>query len=157
LEEKPHALVELAALLEQQAFVRDLLRQALAEAVLVARQQALAVEDAAALELGQLALEVDAFAVEGPRQLPAMELPAEHGGDLHHALGRRPEPVEPRRDHLLHRARDADLLERAGELPRAAVRDPVALLDERAHDLPGAAGAAPGPGAEEALEPAGQR
>src|SRR6266702_3362946 len=49
LEQERHALVELAALLQEQAFVGDLLRQALAEAVLVARQQALPVEDAAAL------------------------------------------------------------------------------------------------------------
>src|SRR5206468_10823706 len=129
----------------------------LAEAVFVARQQALAVEDAAALELGQLALEVDALAVEDTRQLVAVELPADHGGDLRDALGRRPEPVEPRRDHLLHRARDADLVDGAGELPRAAVRDPIALLDERAGALLDAEAAAPGPGDQEAVETAGPR
>src|SRR5438552_4109653 len=79
LEEERDALVELAALLQEQALVGDLLRQALAEAVLVARQQALAVENAAALELGQLALEVDALAVEDAHQLAAVELAAEHG------------------------------------------------------------------------------
>src|SRR5439155_14831277 len=147
---------ELAALLQEQALVGDLLRQALTEAVLVARQQALAMEDAAALELRQLALEVDALAVEDVRQLIAVELPADHRGDLRHALGRRPEPVEPRGDHLLHRARDADLVDGARELPPAAVRDQVALLDERAGDLLDAEGAALGLGDQEALEVAGQ-
>src|SRR5207247_4291982 len=86
LEEERHALVELAALLQEQALVGDLLRQTLAEAVLVAREQALAVEDAAALELGQLALEVDTLAVEDGRQLVAVELPPDHRGNLRHPL-----------------------------------------------------------------------
>src|SRR5207247_11304473 len=104
LEEVPDALVELPTLLQEQALVRHLLRQALPEAILVAREHALAVEAAALLELGELAVEVDALALEERGQLVATELAAEHGRHLHDALGRRAETVEPGGDALLPRA-----------------------------------------------------
>ena len=114
--------MQLAALLEQQAVVRDLLRQALAEAVLVVGEQALAVDDAAPAELGELAVDVDLLRRQQLRELAAAELAAEHGGDLHHALRRRAEPVEPRGDHLAHRAGDEDLLDRTGQMRAVARR-----------------------------------
>ena len=64
LEQRADALVQLAALLQQQSLVGDLLRQALAEAELVARQRRLAMHQAAPLELRQLALDVDAVVRE---------------------------------------------------------------------------------------------
>src|SRR5215475_9569946 len=83
LQQGPDALVQLAALLQQQPLVGDLLREALAEAVLVAREEALPVEEASLLERGHLAVDVDALALEQRRELVPAELSAEHGRYLH--------------------------------------------------------------------------
>src|SRR5207253_654427 len=54
LEEEADALVELTSLLEQQALVRDLLGEALAEPVLVGGEEMLTMKDAPLLEVAQL-------------------------------------------------------------------------------------------------------
>src|SRR5262249_15466037 len=51
LQEERDPLVQLAPLPQEQPLIGDLLREALAEAILVACQEVLAVEDAAALQL----------------------------------------------------------------------------------------------------------
>ena len=118
LQQKPDALVQLAPLPDQQPLVRDLLRQALAEPVLVGREHALAMNDAALLELAQLRGDVEPLVGEQLLEPRTAELAPEHGGDLGHSLGLGPEPIEPGGEHLLHRARNADLLDR----PRQAAR-----------------------------------
>src|SRR4029077_15289632 len=60
LEQRADAVVQLAALLQEESLVGDLLRQALAEAELVNRQRRLAMHEPAPLELRQLARDVDA-------------------------------------------------------------------------------------------------
>src|SRR5262249_20857770 len=94
-EERRDALVELAALAEEKAFVCGLRREALAEAVLVARDDALRVEDAALLEPRERAGDVDALARKEVRELIAPELPPEHRRDLDDALRRRRQTIEP--------------------------------------------------------------
>ena len=137
LEKPTDAVVQLAALAEQQALVGDLLRQALAEAELVAGEQALAVDDAAFLERRELELDVDRLAGEELDELLAVELPAEHGGDLHDALRLRSEPVEARSDQLLDGPRHADLVDRTRETDLAVAPQQVSLLDQRPGDLLG--------------------
>ena len=112
LEQRADALVELAALLQEQPLVRHLLRQALAEAELVARERGLAMHQAASLELREHGLGVDPLAGQHRLELPATELAPEHGGDLDDALGLGREGVEARRDDLLHRAGDGQIGQR---------------------------------------------
>src|SRR5262249_40766136 len=136
LEERADALVQLPPLLQQQPLVGHLLREALAEAELVARERGLAVHESAALELGQLALHVDAVVGEQRGKLTSPELASEDGGHLHDALGARAETVEARRDHLLHGAGNREVGQRARQRDIASRgRDEVALLEQPAHDL----------------------
>src|SRR5688572_9716884 len=93
-EEKADALVEQATLAEEEALVGDVLREALAEAVLVAREDVLAVDEAAPLELLELVADVDALLGEERGELAPRELAAEDGGDLEHALPGRAQAVE---------------------------------------------------------------
>ena len=90
-------------------------------------------------------------------QLLAVELPAEHGRHLHHALRLRPETVEARADELLDGPRHADLVDRPGEAHLAVAAQEIALLDERARDLLGEERVALGLLHDAALELSGER
>src|SRR3989442_594087 len=70
LQEMSDALVELAPLLQEQALVGDLLRQALTEAELVVGEHVLAMEEPAPLELLELVGHVDSLVREELRELP---------------------------------------------------------------------------------------
>ena len=134
----PDALVQLPALLQEQPVVGDLLREALAETVLVVREQILAVEDAAAFELGELRGHVDPLAVQQRSSWSRRNCRPRTAADLHHALRLGAEPVETCRDHLPHGAGNAESPRRGrvSEAGRPSSRH-VALLEQGARDLLG--------------------
>ena len=152
LEQRPDALVQLASLPQEQGLVRDFLDQALAETVLVGRENVLAVNDAASLETLELARDVDALAGEDLGELRAAELAPEHRRDLGDALRLGAETVETRADQLLDRVGNADVVGGAGEADVVVAAQEVAVLDERAGDLLGEEGVALRRGADASLE-----
>ena len=134
--------MQLAALLQEQSLVGDLLGDALAEAVLVAGEHALAMQQTTLLELAERAIDVDRVAVEHQDQLIAAELAAEHRGDLDGALGLRRQAIETCRDQLLDASRDGNVLQRTRHAAPPVVAQEVALLEQRARHLLGEEGAA---------------
>ena len=139
-------------------FVGDLLREALAEAVLVVGEQA---------SCGGRCRGARASPSSARRRCPrpraaaragAAELAAEHGGDLDHAL-RRAAPSRSSRAAITSCTVPGMRISAIGRVRRhfAVAADDVALLDERARDLLGEERAALGLRDERALELGGQR
>ena len=114
--------MELPALAEEQALVGDLLREALAEAVLVAREQVLAVEDAAALEVGELAGTSMPSSSSKSRQLLAMELATEHDATCTTRFGCGPRRSSRAAITSSTRPGDAHLVDGSREAAGAVVR-----------------------------------